>query len=98
MGSIGFNIQDRFMTTLGNTLVVVTQDGNVFGADVAGNTVGPVFPFGGEAKIGFNIQDRFMMSLSDTLVVVRQEGTVFGSQVVMQPQPILEPVFQYVSL
>ena len=31
---IGFNPQDRFMMTLGNTLVVVTQDGNVLGADV----------------------------------------------------------------
>ena len=31
---IWFNPQDRFMMALGDTLVVVTQDGNVFGADV----------------------------------------------------------------
>jgi hypothetical protein len=31
---IGFNPQDRFMMALGNTLVVVTQDGSVFGADL----------------------------------------------------------------
>jgi hypothetical protein len=47
MGAIGFNLQDRFMMTLGTMLVVVRQDGTVFGADVdtVGRSVGPVFQF-----------------------------------------------------
>ena len=81
------------MMTLGNTLVVVTQDGNVFGAEVVSGSVGPVFQFGG-AKIGFNIQDRFMMTLGNTLVVVTQEGNVFGANVAGQT---LQPVFQFAS-
>jgi hypothetical protein len=40
---IGFNPQDRFMVALGNTLVVITQDGSVFGAEVEGRHVHPVF-------------------------------------------------------
>jgi hypothetical protein len=49
-----------------STLVVITQDGNVFGSNVAGRNLGPVFQFGG-AKIGFNPQDRFMVPLVDVL-------------------------------
>ena len=41
--NIGFNPQDRFMMAVGNTLVVVTQEGSVFGADVVGRDVGAVF-------------------------------------------------------
>src|SRR5436309_2993923 len=87
---IGFNPQDRFMVAIGNTLAVITQDGNVFGADVAGRNAGPVFQFGG-AKIGFNPQDRFMMALGNTLVVVTQDGSVFGADVVGRD---VGPVFQ----
>ena len=88
---IGFNPQDRFMMTLGNTLVVVTQDGSVFGADVVGGQLQPVFGFTG-AKIGFNPQDRFMMALGNTLVVVTQDGNVFGADVAGRN---VGPVFQF---
>ena len=44
---IGFNPQDRFMMTLGNTLVVVTSDGNVFGSDVVNDELQPIFQFSG---------------------------------------------------
>lgn len=40
---IGFNPQDKFMVAMGQTLVVVTNDGNVFGSDVPDNQLGPVF-------------------------------------------------------
>jgi ATP-dependent phosphoenolpyruvate carboxykinase len=59
---IGFNPQDRFMVTIGgNTLAVITQAGDVFGAVVNGQNIDPVFQFSG-AKIGFNPQDRFMVA------------------------------------
>jgi hypothetical protein len=70
---IGFNPQDRFMVALqtggpgGNSLVVITQAGDVFGADVANKNIGPVYQFGG-AKIGFNPQDRFMVELNPTVI------------------------------
>jgi Cellulase N-terminal ig-like domain len=88
---IGFNPQDRFMMTLGSTLVVVTSDGNVFGADAVGRLLEPVVQFGG-ARIGFNPQDRFMMTLGNTLVVVTSDGNVFGADVVGHE---LQPVYQF---
>ncbi len=42
---IGYNSIDRFMMTLGNTFVMVTQDGDVFGSDIVGNQLQPVFQF-----------------------------------------------------
>jgi hypothetical protein len=70
--------------------VVVTSDGNVFGADVVGHELQPVYQFSG-ARIGFNPQDRFMMALGNTLVVVTADGEVFGTDVGVQ----LAPVFEY---
>jgi hypothetical protein len=64
------------------TLVVITDAGNVFGANVnfATTTVEPVFEFSG-AKIGFNPQDRFMVATDDTLFVITNTGDVFWADV-----------------
>jgi hypothetical protein len=40
---IGFNPQDRFMVAHGNTLLVITQDGDVFGADTTARNIGPAY-------------------------------------------------------
>src|SRR4051812_26921002 len=81
---IGFNPQDRFMMALGNTLVVVTDDGSVYGCDVVGTGKGrflaPVQRFDG-AQIGFNPDDRFMLAVDRSLVVVTAGAAVFGADV-----------------
>jgi hypothetical protein len=77
---IGFNPQDRFMTVIGNTLVVVTSTGDVFGADIVDQVIQPVFEFTG-AKIGFNPQDRFLLAHGSTLLIVTSTGDVFGADV-----------------
>jgi hypothetical protein len=84
-----------------SVLTVITQDGNVFGADVEGQDLRPVFQFSG-AKIGFNPQDRFMVATSasppppptrNRLVVITQPGgDVFGADVVGRD---IGPVFQF---
>jgi hypothetical protein len=68
------------MVVLGSTLVVVTQDGSAFGADVSGHNIGPTYSFTG-ARIGYNPEDRFMVVLGSTLVVVTQDGSAFGADV-----------------
>src|SRR5262249_3446633 len=97
---IGSNPEDRFMVALNNIagtssrIVVITQAGNVFGADVAGKNIGPVFPFTG-AKIGFSPEDRFMLAMNlpvSRLVVITQAGNVFGADVTGQN---IGPVFQF---
>jgi ATP-dependent phosphoenolpyruvate carboxykinase len=92
---IGFNPQDRFMVAMGNTLAVITQDGNVFGSTVTPSTteLGPIFQFSG-AKIGFNPQDRFMVTMfSNYLTVITQAGDVFAAEVDFANNNI-SPVFQ----
>jgi hypothetical protein len=98
MTKIGFNPQDRFMVALNSfgpsLLLVITQEGNVFGTELSGSSLEPVFQFGG-SKIGFNPQDRFMlMTDASTLAVITQEGNVFGTNVNLAV-PELGPVFQF---
>ncbi len=64
-----------------NRLVVIRQDGLVFGADVVDRHIQPVFQFSG-ARIGFNPEDRFMVAEANELIVIRQDGLVFGALVV----------------
>ena len=68
-------------------LAVITDAGNVFGANVKvgpdSGVIDPVFQFTG-AKIGFNVQDRFMVALGNTLVVITDDGSVFGAEVTVQ--------------
>jgi hypothetical protein len=76
----------------GNELLVITRDGNIFGADVGvgdeGGSMGNVFLLS-TATIGFNPQDKFMMGIplfgsdllgnpTSALVVVTQDETFLG--------------------
>jgi len=100
---IGFNPQDRFMLAMSTggaiptrRLAVITNSGDVFGAEITEGTLEPVFQFSG-AKIGFNPQDRFMVALNapgvgNRLAVITQSGDVFGADVVGQN---IEPVFHF---
>ena len=65
-----FNPNDRFVVTVSSrlfghhTLIVCTQNGDVFGHDIAGRNIGPPFQFTG-SRMAFNPEDRFV-------VIVRQ--------------------------
>ena len=75
------------------TLAVITDVGNVFGANVVNTELEPVFQFSG-AKIGFNPQDKFMVAMGSTLVVITRDGSVFGASTFPNSTE-LEPVFQF---
>ena len=78
---VGFNPQDRFLVTIGNKLVVTTQNGDVFGHEVANRDIGPAFKFTG-SKAAFNgPQDRFVVTIGNTLIVITKDGDVFGHEV-----------------
>ena len=78
---VAFNAHDRFLVTAGGRIVVITQDGSVFGHDVNGTTVGPAFAFDG-SKVAFNgPADRFVVASGNRLVVITQDGSVFGHDV-----------------
>jgi len=77
---VAFNPQDRFLVTIGNTLMVTTQNGAVFGHDMSGHHVGEAFQFNG-ARAAFNPQDRFVVTMGNKLIVTTQSGDVFGHEV-----------------
>ncbi|WP_405419308.1 hypothetical protein [Streptomyces erythrochromogenes] len=72
---------DRFVVTMGNRIIVITENGGVFGHDVTGNTVGPAFAFGG-SKVAFNRAfDRFVVTMGNRIIVITENGGVFGHDV-----------------
>ncbi|MFF5369691.1 hypothetical protein, partial [Streptomyces sp. NPDC013187] len=72
---------DRFVVTMGNRIIVITQNGGVFGHDINGNTVGPAFAFGG-SKVAFNGSvDRFVVTMGNRIIVITQNGGVFGHDI-----------------
>ncbi|MEP6729436.1 MAG: hypothetical protein ABJE10_02305, partial [bacterium] len=75
-----FNAVDRFVTTIGNTLIVCTQNGDVFGHDIVNRDIHPGFQFAG-AKAAFNAVDRFVVTIGNTLIVCTRNGDVFGHDV-----------------
>ena len=77
---MAFNAVDRFVVTIGNMLIVTTQNGDVFGHDVSGRTIGPGFKFNG-SKVAFNAVDRFVVTIGNMLIVTTQNGDVFGHDV-----------------
>jgi hypothetical protein len=81
---VAFNAPfERFVVTMQNQsirrIVVIGHDGNVFGHDVRGNTIGPAFKFDG-SKVAFNAPaERFVLTLgNDVILVITNRGDVFG--------------------
>ena len=68
------------MVTIGNLLIVTTQDGDVFGHEVSNHNVGQPFKFTG-SKTAFNPQDRFVVTMGNLLIVTTQNGDAFGHEV-----------------
>ena len=77
---VAFNAVDRFVVTIGDTLIVTTRTGEVFGHDLSARRIGPAFKFAG-AKAAFNEVDRFVVTIGNTLIVTTRTGEVFGHEV-----------------
>ncbi len=88
---IAFNPQDRFVVSIGNTLIVTTRTGDTFGHDITGHTADQAFKFTG-AKAAFNAVDRFVVTMGNTLIVTTKDGTVFGHDVSSRN---IGPAFQF---
>ena len=81
-----FNAGDRFVVTVRSrlfghhTLIVCTQNGDVFGHDIARRNIGPPFKFTG-SRMAFNPEDRFVVIVGNTMIVTTQGGAAFGADV-----------------
>jgi hypothetical protein len=54
---IAFNPQDRFVVVMGDRLLVITEDGSVFGHEVSGRDVGPPFQLNPADVLAFEAID-----------------------------------------
>lgn len=88
---IAFNSQDRFVVSIGNTLIVTTRNGDTFGHDITGRTADSAFQFSG-AKAAFNTVDRFVTTMGNQLIVCTQSGNTFGHDVSGRN---INPAFQF---
>ncbi len=73
--------QDRFVVTMDNKLIVITQSGDVFGHDVVGRGVGDAFKFTGSRAAFNGPLDRFVVTTDNKLIVITQGGDVFGHDI-----------------
>ena len=91
--AIGFNPEDKFMVYQQGAfrpgelkrLIVTKITGEVFGADIVGTNIEPVFRFTG-AAIGFNPEDKFMGVIGNTLLVFKSTSEVFGAEADVRPK------------
>lgn len=65
---------------MGDTLIVCTKYGDVFGHDVSGHNISPPFKFDG-SRMAFNPVDRFVVTVGKTMVVTTQDGPAFGADI-----------------
>lgn len=92
------DVHNRFIVAISQprpTLILIKDDGSVFGAEISDQNIGPVFQYSGARTIGYNVQDRFMVALSQpqpTLIVITEDGGVFGAEIAGRD---IGPVFQF---
>ncbi|MGH9928244.1 MAG: hypothetical protein ACREA9_03340 [Pyrinomonadaceae bacterium] len=73
---VGFNPQDKWVVTMGNRVLVITNNGDVFAHDF-GSTIGPAFQFIGP-PVAFNPQDKWVVTMGNRILVITNNGSVFG--------------------
>ncbi|MER7195943.1 hypothetical protein, partial [Streptomyces flaveolus] len=77
---VAFNPQDRFVVTMGNRIIVTTNDGGVFAHTIDGNKIGPLAKLEGP-KVAFNPQDRFVVTMGNRIIVTTNDGGVFAHDI-----------------
>jgi hypothetical protein len=77
---VAFNPGDHFVLTMGNRILVITNDGRVFGHDVNGSIIGEAFELDGP-PVAFNPGDHFVLTMGNRILVITNDGRVFGHDV-----------------
>jgi roadblock/LC7 domain-containing protein len=73
---VAFNPQDKWVVTMGNQVLVIVNNGDVFG-HVLGTTIGQAFQFTGP-PVAFNPQDKWVVTMGNRALVIVNNGGVFG--------------------
>ena len=62
---------------MGNRILVILNDGRVFGHDLAGSNIGPAFRLAGP-PVAFKPEDRWVVTMGNRILVILNDGRVFG--------------------
>jgi hypothetical protein len=77
---VAHNPNDHFVVTMGTRILVITNDGHVYGHDVNGTTIGEAFRLAGP-PVAHNPHDHFVVTMGDSIRVITNDGQVWGHDV-----------------
>ncbi len=78
---VAANPKDRWVLTLANRILVITNDGSVFAHDIAGHTVGVPYQLDGGQRVAANPQDKWVLTLGNRILVITTDGSVFAHDI-----------------
>ena len=73
---VAANQQDKYVFPTARGLMVITQDGEVFGHDITADGIGPSFKYGGDT-VAARPGDKWVLVLRENLIVITESGEVF---------------------
>jgi hypothetical protein len=77
---VAHNPNDHFVVTMGTRILVITNDGHMYGHDVNGTTIGEAFRLAGP-PVAHNPNDHFVVTMGYSIRVITNEGQVWGHDV-----------------
>jgi Domain of unknown function (DUF4185) len=84
---VAANPQDKWVLVLGNRILVVTNEGDVFAHDVTGNTVGIPFQLSGP-RVAANPQDKWVLVLGNRILVLTKQHWRYYAGANANGQPV----------
>jgi len=78
---VASNPNDKWMLTMDNRILVITQTGSVFAHQITGTAIGDPFQLGGPA-VAANAQDKHVLTMGNRILVITTSGDVFVHEIV----------------
>ena len=77
---IAANPRDKWVLTMGNRVLVITNDGGGFAHDIVDNQIGAPFQLG--TGVAANPQDKWVLTMGNRILVIVNDGRVFAHDIV----------------
>jgi hypothetical protein len=78
---VAANPQDKWVLTVANRILVITNDGSVFAHDITGHTVGIPYQLEGGQRVAANPQDKWVLTLGNRILIITADGSVFAHDI-----------------
>lgn len=87
---VAANPPDKWVLNFGDQLVVITQDGGVFGHSFGAAGIGEPYQLEGP-KVAANPPDKWVLRHGDRIIVITDDGRVFGHELDFGNKTVGEP-------